>query len=94
LPEPLGEPLRDQARGDVGGAAGGKPDEQAYRTARIGLRPRNARDRRQRGSANGQMQKLSAGKFHEAFPKLFFQPQISNASRAPRGPFSCIAFLA
>jgi hypothetical protein len=41
LREPLGEPLRDQARGDVGGAAGGKPDQQAYRTAWISLRPRS-----------------------------------------------------
>src|SRR5262249_831628 len=39
LPKPLSEPLRDQARGDVGGAAGGKPDEQAYRTARVLRRP-------------------------------------------------------
>src|SRR5262249_15648177 len=60
LPEPLGEPLRDQARGDVGGAAGGKPDQQAYLTARISLRPRDARDRRQRDSPGGQMQKLAA----------------------------------
>src|SRR4029450_3778493 len=30
----------------------------------MGLRPRRARDRRQRGSARGQMQKLSTGKFH------------------------------
>jgi hypothetical protein len=43
----------------------GKPDEQAYRAARINLRPRNARDRRQGRSACGQMQKLpSVGKFH------------------------------
>src|SRR5262249_50645669 len=64
LPEPLGEPLRDQARGDVGGAAGGKPDQQAYRTTRISLRPRDARDRRQRDSAGGQMQKLAAWQVH------------------------------
>jgi hypothetical protein len=28
------------------------------------LRPREARQARQRGSARGQMQKISAGKFH------------------------------
>jgi hypothetical protein len=28
------------------------------------LRPRDARRRRQRGSARGQLQKISAGKFH------------------------------
>src|SRR5262245_27106667 len=64
LPEPLGEPLRDQARGDVGGAAGGKPDEQAYRTARIRLRPSDARHGEQRSGARGQVKKISAGKFH------------------------------
>src|SRR6266511_584383 len=31
---------------------------------RIGLRPNEARPGRQRGSARGQMQKISAGKFH------------------------------
>src|SRR5262249_60627573 len=64
LPEPLGEPLRDQARGDVGGAARGKPDEQAYRTARIRLRPRDARDRQQRGGARGEIQKSAARQVH------------------------------
>jgi hypothetical protein len=56
--------MRDQACGDIRGTAGGKPDEQAYRTVRISLRPSDARDRRQRGSARGQMQKFAAGKFH------------------------------
>jgi len=28
------------------------------------LRPRNSRDGRERGGAGGQMQKISAGKFH------------------------------
>src|SRR5215813_11480903 len=35
-----------------------------YYPRRIGLRPSEARHRRQRGSARGQMQKISAGKFH------------------------------
>jgi hypothetical protein len=34
----------------------------------LGLRHRNARHRRQRGSAGGQMQKISAGKFHLNLP--------------------------
>src|SRR6516225_6398537 len=33
-----------------------------------GLRPRETRDRRQRGRARGQMQKFAAGKFHSALP--------------------------
>ena len=45
---------------------GGKADDDAHRPRRIGLRPRDARHGRQRGSARGQMQKLSAGKFHGA----------------------------
>ena len=64
LTEPLRQPLSDQARDDVGRAAGGKADDDAHRPRRIGLRPRDARHGRQRGSARGQMQKLSAGKFH------------------------------
>jgi hypothetical protein len=39
----------------------------AHRPRRIGLRPSNARDGRQRGSARCQMQKISAGKFHGVF---------------------------
>ena len=64
LPEPLRQPLTDQARDDVGRAAGRKADDDAHRPRRIGLRPRDARHGRQRGSARCQMQKLSAGKFH------------------------------
>ena len=39
-------------------------DDDAHRPRRIGLRPRDARHGRQRGSARGQMQKISTGKFH------------------------------
>jgi hypothetical protein len=45
----------DQARDDVGRAAGRKADDDAHRPRRIGLRPREARDGRQHGSAGGQM---------------------------------------
>ena len=41
--------------------AGGKADDDAHRPRRIGLRPRDARHGRQRGSARGQMQKLFGG---------------------------------
>ena len=40
--------------------AGGKADDDAHRLGRIGLRPSEARENRQRGRACGQMQKLSA----------------------------------
>src|SRR5262249_27528498 len=66
LTEPLGQPLTEQARGDVGGAAGGKADNQAHRPRRIGLRPSDARDGRERGRARRQMEKLSTGKFQYA----------------------------
>jgi hypothetical protein len=64
LAEPLREPLTHQARDYVDTAARGKADEGAHRLGRIGLRPRDPRDGRQRGSARGQMQKFAAGKFH------------------------------
>jgi hypothetical protein len=43
--------LIDAARGDVVSAAGSKADDNAYRPRRVGLRPCDARHRRQRGSA-------------------------------------------
>src|SRR5215831_16549275 len=56
----------------VGGAARRKTYDPAYRPRRVGLRPRDARDGRERGSARGQMQKLpSVGKFHFE-PSLYF----------------------
>ena len=60
LAEPLGQSLTGQARDDVAASAGVKADDQAYRPLRIVLRPRNARDRRQRNSAGGEMEKLTA----------------------------------
>ena len=84
LTKPLRQPLSQQARGSVrpaagglpdndarygiGTAAGGKADDDADRPRRIGLRPRDARHGRERGSARGQMQKISAGKFHGIAP--------------------------
>src|SRR5262249_21214131 len=41
-----------------------KPDDDANRPCRIGLRLRDARKSRQRGSASGEMQKFATGKFH------------------------------
>jgi hypothetical protein len=63
LAEPLRQPLAYQSRYDVGSAAGSTGDDKTHRPRRIGLRPCNLRRKRQYGSARGQMQKISAGKF-------------------------------
>src|SRR5262249_137800 len=64
LAKPLRQPLTQQAADHVLRAAGGKADEQTHRPRRISLRRSDTRDRRERGSAPGQMEKISAGKFH------------------------------
>src|SRR5262245_49857928 len=79
LAEPLGQPMTDQARGDVGSTTGGKSDDNAHWPRRIGLRPRDARQSRQRGSARGQMQELSTGKFHLNLPS---DHSITSSARA------------
>ena len=55
LTEPLLQPFRHQARGDVDCLAGGKADDDAHRPAWIALCIRNMRDARQRGSTSCQM---------------------------------------
>src|SRR6516162_3197377 len=64
LTEPLRQQLTNEARGNVVHATGCKWENDAHRPRRIGLCPRDAREHRQRGSAGGQMEKISAGKFH------------------------------
>src|SRR5262249_27375797 len=49
---------------NAGPPAGGKAADEASGPRGMAWRPRKARPRRQRGSAGGQTQKLSAGKFH------------------------------
>src|SRR5262245_50571761 len=66
LAEPLRQPLTHQARGDVIRTGWSKADHNAHRPRRVGLRSRHPRNGRQRGSARGQMEKISAGKFHDA----------------------------
>src|SRR5262249_59827189 len=58
-------------RDDIGRSAGRETYEEAPRRRRVGLRPRDARHRRQRGNARGQLQKISAGKFHFELPSPF-----------------------
>jgi len=64
LPEPLRQRLTHEARDGVGCLACRKLDDDAHRPRRIGLRPSEARGRRQRGAARGQFQECAAGKFH------------------------------
>jgi hypothetical protein len=66
LAKPFRQPLADQTRVQVVRAASRKADDDAHRARRIGLRSRHPRHRGERGSARGQLQKLSAGKFHFA----------------------------
>jgi hypothetical protein len=68
LPEPLRQPLTNDTRMNVGRAAGRIADDDAHRPRRIGLCACNLRDSRQRGSARGQMQKSTTGKFHDVPP--------------------------
>ena len=53
LPEMLRQPLSDDARNNVGRPPSGKPDDDAHRPRRIGLRPSEARDSGQCRSAHG-----------------------------------------
>jgi hypothetical protein len=64
LAEALRKPLSHQARGHVSRASGREWHDHPHRPRRIGLRPRETRHGWQRGSTRGQMQKISAGKFH------------------------------
>src|SRR5262249_53287848 len=63
LPHSLRQPLTYQARKQVSYATGGEPHDDTHRPRRIGLRFCDARHGREHGSAGGQMQKISAGKF-------------------------------
>src|SRR5215467_12433809 len=71
LPEPLRQRLTHEARDGVGCLACRKLDDDAHRPRRTDLRPSEARQHRQRGCARGQMQKISAGKFHLEPPSRF-----------------------
>ncbi len=66
LPEPLRQPLADQAGEDVERAAGSHRHDDAHRPRRIGLRSCDARECGKRGSSRGQMQECAAGECHDA----------------------------
>src|SRR5262249_21737084 len=64
LAEPLRQPLTYEACEKVIRAAGCISNNDAHRPRRIGLRASSTRHEWQRGSARGQLQKLSAGEVH------------------------------
>src|SRR5215472_2887202 len=59
-----GQTLGKQTGCGIAGAASAKRQDEAHRPRRIGLRPCDVRQGRQRGSARGQIQEIAAGKFH------------------------------
>src|SRR5262249_26648604 len=81
LAESLGQPLTYDAGDDVDRLARGKSDHHADRPRGVGLRRSNARDSRERGT-RGQIQKLSAGKFHLRPPVGHNMPPL----HVPRAP--------
>src|SRR5262245_65228776 len=64
LPECARHVLADNTRTNVGGPAGSERNDNRNGPRWIGLRACHARHGRECGSARGQMQEFSAGKFH------------------------------
>src|SRR5262249_51068579 len=85
LAQPLGQPLTHQTRNDVVRTAGGIAYDDAHWPRRIGLRPRDPRHHRQRGSAGGQLQECAARKFHDALLQSLFGTAY-HALNVLRGP--------
>src|SRR6516225_1017830 len=69
----------ERARDNVGRSARWERCDNGDRSRRIGLRRSDAPNYRQRGSACGQMQKISAGKFHLNLPS---HHSITSSARA------------
>src|SRR5215471_2427971 len=84
LAKSLRQPLTHEACDDVGSRASRKADDDAHRPRRIDLRRRDARHRRKRGSASGQMQKSAAGKFHFEPPSQKKRPGFPGLSTPVR----------
>jgi hypothetical protein len=86
LAEQIAHALRHDAPHGIGGSPRGIGHDDRDRPRRIALRPRNPRHSRQRGSARGQMQKLSAGKFHDDDPLQPFRGEDSTSQHCNRSP--------
>ena len=88
LTEPVRQPLSNQPCEDVVGAAGGKADEEADRTRRIGLRRRHPRERREEGGQARHRQQTTARPSHggsrcyDLIPSSFAAVSPSIAARS------------
>src|SRR5262249_60388461 len=71
LAEPPREPRSDEPRDNIGQAARSRGGDDANRPRRIDLRPSEARDGWQRGSARCEMEKISAGEVDFVPPSRF-----------------------
>src|SRR5215470_2823994 len=71
--------LCDDAAENIGVPAWPERNDHTHRARRIGLRPCDARQGRQRGSAGGQINKISAGKFQLQPPS---HHSITSSARA------------
>src|SRR6266478_3834721 len=74
--------VRDDAGGNVGAAAGRERHDERDRASRIGLRPRDPGDDRERGSARRQMQELSTRKFHGVSSEMPATPSCGRTTNA------------
>src|SRR5262249_56736006 len=87
LPKPLRQRLTNQPRSCVGRAAAGKSDDDAHRPAWVALRPSEARDGGERGSARGQMQECAAGGVYNVPPLKSWRGPIWPFWLPPPSPF-------
>src|SRR5262245_45360477 len=78
LPQPLRQPVTDQTCGKGGWATATKSFKHPHRPHGIRLRPRAARECRQRGSSRYQMQKSTAGKCHGVPSPSFIYAKASD----------------
>jgi hypothetical protein len=76
LAQPFRQPLAYQPGNNVDVVASGEPDDDVHRPRRIGLRPSERQNGRQRGSTRCQMQQISAGKFHLEPPFTSFNHRV------------------
>src|SRR5262245_16699755 len=81
LTQRLFHPIGKDAANSVDYAAGWGWHNHTDRACRIGLGPHAPREGRQRGSAGSQMQKISAGKFHDVPPEMQWDDNGGQAIR-------------
>src|SRR5262249_44627400 len=94
LPEEPSHVLSENARDGVRWTASREWHDDRDRPRRIGLRPRDPRHQRERGSALGEMQKFAAGKFHFEPPSPSHHSITSSARARSVGGISRPSALA